>query len=161
MASYEHAVYGAMSSLLTPASLPTHQNDTPVLPHPSRTPPNANDPRYPQVNDITNDLKVVIAKVRAVDNIGEFPWFRCMMYTLLQCQGDTGAIKNELECPVCYEQYNLTNKEPIINTCGHTACKECYMRMYVCCKCRTSRFSIYDPIINYKLRDIVEKMTPA
>lgn len=29
------------------------------------------------------------------------------------------------ECPICYERFNKSNKEPKILYCGHTFCKNC------------------------------------
>ena len=46
------------------------------------------------------------------------------------------------ECPICYERFNKSNKQPKILRCGHTFCKDCLIKQkqksnnLECCICR-------------------------
>ena len=150
---YLHDRYGSLSQ----PQLEAQPQAGGVLPRPSRpAPPDARD--WPQVQEVIKDLDAVIQKMENIPSIGDYPWFRCKLYTILQRQGDHGAIKGDLECPVCYEIFNTTTKEPVIYTCGHTTCKSCYYGWPTCGICRATRPP--QPVINQALRDIAKKLVP-
>ena len=70
-------------------------------------------------------------------------------------------------CPICFERFNITDKDPKILSCGHTFCKECLFKQkekennFKCSICRkiqnidnpdeiTTNRTIYDLLYNPK-----------
>jgi hypothetical protein len=95
--------------------------------------------------------------VKNIANAGEFPLLRHAIYELIKAQGENGAIVNELECPVCFQRFNILEREPMIHSCGQSYCKECYHVMNSCPMCRGHIPINVRLSVNLRLRDIVEK----
>ena len=68
-----------------------------------------------------------------------------------------------LECPVCYQIYNDSNKAPCTLYCGHTIDIFCFKTMInndnnslKCPTCRKIRFYPEDPAVNFKIIEVVK-----
>ena len=60
-----------------------------------------------------------------------------------------------MECKVCLEIYNDSNRKPkIITNCGHTFCSNCLNSLNIksCPKCRNK---IIDCVINYDILELI------
>ena len=55
--------------------------------------------------------------------------------------GSSGIDVDDLECQICYQEFNTDRRTPMTSSCGHTICKECVDRLTTqeCPLCRAPR----------------------
>ncbi|XP_067117234.1 RING finger domain-containing protein [Osmerus mordax] len=71
--------------------------------------------------------------VKGVDVCGS-PWIVCGSH-LIPLEGAAAPLSGdstEVECPICYQEYNQFNKCPRMLECLHVFCTECLHRIQLC-----------------------------
>jgi hypothetical protein len=141
-------------------------------------------PLLDQLNQVEEDMKRFVSPGQGGPDIVGEPasdptigsWVRAFVYRIIQAQTRTasGAIYNDLKCPICLEfftqntTYAGTDRDAITVPCGHTGCRGCFRDWYrrgnsTCPTCRTVGV-VTDRTVNgpksITITDIVNRLKP-